>query len=119
MTTRSRLISAAMAVLVALAGPLTLIAAPGIAAAQSQPQAASEPTGGQKAGAVALNFVYVPGKAIICSAGTIGSAVVMLITFGSAYREAVRVFNEGCSGDWVLTAAHVAGQVPPPTPSDY
>ena len=108
-----------MAVLVALAGPLAILTTPGVGSAQSQAPAPPEPTGGQKAGAVALNVVYVPAEAIICTAGTIGSAVVMLITFGTAYREAVRVFNEGCSGDWVLTPAHVAGQVPPATPSDY
>jgi hypothetical protein len=114
MTTRSRLLGATMVVVLALAGPFALVTTPGVAFAQSQPQPSSEPSGGLKAGTVALNMVYVPGKAIICTAGAIGSAAVMLITFGTAYREAVRVFNEGCSGDWVLTTAQVTNHEPPP-----
>jgi len=66
-----------------------------------------------RVGAGVLNVAYVPGKAIVCGLGTIASAVVMVITFGSAYRAAVETFKEGCGGDWVLTPEHVAGKIPP------
>ena len=63
---------------------------------------------GARIGAGVLNVVYVPGKAIICGAGTIVAAGFMLATFGSAYREAVSFFNEGCRGSWMLTPEEVA-----------
>ena len=61
-----------------------------------------------KIGAGALNVVYLPGKAIVCGAGTLVAGAFMLATFGSAYREAVSFFNEGCSGAWLLTPEQVA-----------
>ena len=66
------------------------------------------PGTGAKIGAGALNVVYLPGKAIVCGAGTLVAGLVMLATFGSAYREATSFFNEGCSGAWLLTAEQVA-----------
>lgn len=67
-----------------------------------------EPGVGAKIGAGVLNVVYVPGKAIICTAGTLVAGGFMLLTFGSAYREAVSFFNEGCRGSWVITPEQVA-----------
>ena len=67
-----------------------------------------QPTQGDKVGAGFLNVVYIPGKAILCGTGTLASAGLMLLTFGSAYHEAVSVFNEGCGGRWVLTPYDVA-----------
>lgn len=63
---------------------------------------------GAKIGAGVLNVVYVPGKAIICGTGTLVAGVFMLATFGTAYREAVSFFNEGCGGAWLLTGEQVA-----------
>jgi hypothetical protein len=63
---------------------------------------------GAKIGAGVLNVVYVPGKAIVCTAGTLVAGGFMLLTFGSAYREAVSFFNEGCRGSWVITPEQVA-----------
>src|SRR5712692_5691341 len=54
-----------------------------------------EPSAGVKVGTGFLNVVYVPGKAILCGVGTAGSALLMLLTFGSAYRAAADLFNEG------------------------
>ena len=73
-----------------------------------QPETVAEtsrrPTGiGAKIGAGVLNVVYVPGKAITCTAGTLVAGAFMLATFGTAYREAVSFFNDGCRGSWVLT----------------
>jgi hypothetical protein len=69
---------------------------------------APPPGTGAKVGAGVLNVVYVPGKAIICGAGTIVAGGLMLLTFGSAYREAASFFNDGCGGSWVLTPEQVA-----------
>jgi hypothetical protein len=81
-----------------------------------QPPMASvpyQPTQGDRVGAGFLNVVYVPGKAILCGAGTVASAGIMLLTFGSAYRAAVDIFSEGCGGQWVLTAYDVAAKHSP------
>ena len=66
------------------------------------------PGTGAKIGAGVLNVVYLPGKLITCSAGTLVAGAFMLATFGTAYREATSFFNEGCGGAWLLTAEQVA-----------
>ena len=78
-----------------------------------QPETVEEPVTaapgtGAKIGAGVLNVVYVPGKAILCTAGTLVAGAFMLATFGSAHREAVSFFNEGCGGAWLLTPEQVA-----------
>jgi hypothetical protein len=94
----------------ALTGPLLS----GAAVAQLTEGAPDvEVSTGDRVGAGVLNVAYVPGKAIVCGLGTVASAVVTLVTLGSAYRAAVATFKEGCGGTWVLTPEHVAGKVPP------
>ena len=92
-----------------------------LAAAQSAPappsmpaeaRGPSEPGQGAQVGAGVLNVVYVPGKVILCSTGTVVSAGLMLLTFGSAHRAAVDLFNQGCGGAWVLTPYDVIRQRP-------
>ena len=75
-------------------------------AAPEAPEVA--PSTGARIGAGVLNVVYLPGRAIVCGAGTIVAAGFMLATFGSAYREAVSFFNDGCRGSWMLTPEEVA-----------
>jgi len=72
-----------------------------------------QPTQADRVGAGFLNVVYVPGKAILCSFGTVASAGLMLLTFGNAYHAAVEIFNEGCGGRWVLSPYDVASKRPP------
>jgi len=69
-----------------------------------------QPTQGDQVGAAVLNIVYVPGKAILCGSGTLAGGLIMLLTFGSGYRAAVQIFNEGCAGKWALTPYDVAGK---------
>ena len=83
------------------------------------PVTSNEPTPGDATAAGIMNVVYVPGKAIICTAGVITSTVLLLLTFGSAYRAARGVFQEGCSSPWVLTADHVSGRIPGPGDPGY
>ncbi len=85
----------------------------------TEPVTNYEPTPGDATAAGIMNVVYVPGKAIICTAGVLTSTVLMLLTFGSAYRAARGVFQEGCSSPWVLTADHVSGKIPGPGDPGY
>ena len=84
-----------------------------------EPVTSHDPTAGDATAAGFMNVVYVPGKAIICTAGVLTSTLVMLLTFGSAYRAARGVFLEGCSSPWVLTADHVSGKIPGPGDPGY
>lgn len=71
-------------------------------------------TENHRVGATFVNMVHVPGKAILCGMGAMLSTVVLLVTFGSAYELAVKTFEEGCHGDWVLKPEHLAGQIQRP-----
>jgi hypothetical protein len=85
----------------------------------TEPVTNHEPTSGDATAANIMNVVYVPGKAIICTAGVVTSTILLLLTFGSAYRQARGVFQEGCSSPWVLTADHVSGKIPGPGDPGY
>jgi len=85
----------------------------------TEPVTNHEPTPGDATAAGIMNVVYVPGKAIICTAGVVTSTILLLLTFGSAYRQARGVFQEGCSSPWVLTADHVSGKIPGPGDPGY
>jgi hypothetical protein len=85
----------------------------------TEPVTSNEPTPGDATAAGIMNVVYVPGKAIICTAGVVTSTILLLLTFGSAYRQARGVFQEGCSSPWVLTADHVSGKIPGPGDPGY
>jgi hypothetical protein len=84
-----------------------------------EPITSKDPTEGDATAAGFLNVIYVPGKAIICTAGVLTSTLVMLLTFGSGYRAARGVFLEGCSAPWALTADHVSGKIPGPGDAGY
>ena len=84
-----------------------------------EPVTSHEPTPGDATAANIMNVVFVPGKAIICTAGVLTSTVLMLLTFGSAYRAARGVFQEGCSSPWALTAEHMSGKIPGPGDPGY
>jgi len=99
--------------LMALTGPLLSRAAVVEAAELSSSAADVEVADADRVGAGFLNVVYVPGKAIVCSLGTVASTALMIVTLGSAYRAAIATFKEGCGGTWVLTPEHVAGKIPP------
>ncbi|MCI0545914.1 MAG: hypothetical protein L0027_01365 [Candidatus Rokubacteria bacterium] len=111
-----RCLSVVLALALALTGPLAPL--PAFAQASQlpftyeDPVRSTEPTSADAVGAGFLNILYVPGKAILCGLGTIAATGLMLLTFGSAYRPAVQVFQDGCHGQWVLTAENVSGKVP-------
>jgi hypothetical protein len=95
-----------------LLAPMALPAAAQQAAAPADPgppQPTVEVTDAHRAGAVALNLVYVPGKVITCAAGAGVAALAMLITLGSQYDTAIRLYKEGCDKPWFIEGEHVAG----------
>lgn len=55
-------------------------------------------------GAVAVNVIHIPGKLVLCALGGALGLVTLGITFGSGYRAAARVVQEGCGSPWVITA---------------
>ena len=113
----SRWLCAALVLVLVIGGALVPLAAAQTAPAPPPMPAEApglpEPGQGAKVGAALLNVVYVPGKVILCSTGTVVSAGLMLLTFGSAYHAAVELFNQGCGGGWVLTPYDVTGRRPP------
>lgn len=121
MIRKHRWLCAAMAVVLTLTGPLALLLVPAPAGAQTsqmsgmpgEKAASMEPTDLHRAGSAFVNLFYVPGKVILCAAGTVVTTLVLLGTFGSGYNAAGKVFNEGCGGDWVVTPEHISGKIPP------
>lgn len=101
-----RWMAAGLAFITVLAGPF----ASWTALAQQAP-AGLEPSEAQKTGAALMNVFHVPGKAIVCTLGTAGTIGLLVLTFGSAYRRAADVFEEGCGGDWVITGEHLSGKI--------
>ena len=65
---------------------------------------AKEPGPAYQAGAVGVNLVRVPGKAVVCVIGGAVGFVALLITAGSGYRAAASVVKEGCGSPWTITA---------------
>lgn len=95
-----------LAITLLLTGPL----APLAWAQQPRPaeEAAKAPeakgTDPYKVGAVAVNVVRVPGKALLCTLSGGVAFVALLITFGTAHRTAAWAIEQGCGGPWTITA---------------
>lgn len=108
-----RWLCAVMVAVVALTGSFAVVPRPAAAQMSDDQPGNLEPTEGDRAGAIALNFAYVPGKALMCGLGTIAGATFAVISFGTGYRAARNLFLEGCGGDWILTGEHLTGKIPP------
>jgi hypothetical protein len=119
MTIIPRWLCALVAFTMILAGPLATWTAGAQGLMQQQqssilsepPSGSAEPSEGDAVAAGLMNVVYVPGKVILCSLGTIASFGALVVTFGSGYKFAKDIFVEGCGGDWVLTADHLSGKI--------
>lgn len=109
---RLRWLSIVVAVAVLMVGPL----GPSAWAQQSQPpklygevvkapeRPAPTASTAYGVGAVGVNLIRVPGKTVLCALGGVAGLVTLAITFGSGYRAAAKVVEEGCGGPWVLSA---------------
>ena len=60
--------------------------------------------GAYEAGAVFASLFLAPGRAVLCGLGTGAAVLLMVVTFGTGYGTAKRVFEEGCVGPYVVTA---------------
>ena len=76
--------------------------------------ATSEADGHYEAGAAVTNIFRVPGKAIVCGASVVASLVVLGITFGTEYEDAMRFVKNGCSGPWIVEPVDVRKAVDGP-----
>ena len=52
--------------------------------------------------AAVTNVFLVPGRAITCAAGAIAGVGILALSFGTGYRAAGNLFNEGCGGKWIV-----------------
>ena len=64
---------------------------------------AETPGAGYQTAAVLADIFYVPGKALICTAGVGFNIILLGLTFGSAYRGGADVMREGCGGKWYVS----------------
>ena len=110
-----KVVSAVLMMLLVLSGPLGPLA---WAQEKSEGQMAPAKKDGSawEFGAAVVNTVHVPGKAILCGVGAVSGVAVLLLTFGSGYGATARIWDEGCSGKWTVTAADVK---PQPEESDF
>ncbi len=83
---------------------------------EGQMAPAKKDDGAWEFGAAVVNTVHVPGKAILCGVGAVSGVAVLLLTFGSGYGATARIWDEGCSGKWTVTAADLK---PQPEESDF
>lgn len=109
---RTRWLCSVLVLILILTGP----AAPMTVLAQTQ--SGTPVTSRHETGAAWVNVFYVPGKAILCGLGAIGSAGILLLTFGQAYRPAVQVYREGCQGKWTVSGEDIA-KIPEPRTDLY
>lgn len=124
MSSATRMIALTMVVATALAGPL----APLAAAQQASPPAGtaegSTKTGqgsltAYDVGAGVMNALYVPGKAVLCTVGVGFSTVLLIVTFGTAYKAVTAIVEEGCTGKWILTGEDIKPDQPVRAPGDW
>lgn len=111
--TAARVVAAAVALCMTLAGPLTPYAAAQQPSQPAQPELFQEQLkitpeaerhrGLYTTGAVFVNMFLVPGRAITCGLGGLAAGAVLALTLGTAYRAASGVVHEGCGGKWIVT----------------
>ena len=126
MTVAFRVAAVSLMMSLLIAGPF----APLVAAQQpAQPDPSKEPKPGEVrftqdfydvTAGVATAFL-IPGRAITCVMGGGAGLVVLLLTFGTAYRAATRALEEGCGGKWIVKGEDLMPSDSPPMttmPSD-
>ncbi len=87
-----------------LCGPLVALA-PAQQPAQPDLMQESLKTSGTTAydvGAGLANVAYVPGKMVLCGIGAAVGAGLLAVTFGSGYKAATAIAEDGCGGKWAL-----------------
>ena len=114
----SKLLVLSILPLMLLTGPLAPFGwaqqqAPGMAPPQEPAkEAAPLPGGVYEVGAGIATAVNLPLRTALCVVGGVLGFTALLVTFGSGYRFATGIVEEGCGGPWVLTADHMKGTAP-------
>jgi hypothetical protein len=75
---------------------------------QNQP-APSGPSGGDVAAAVVSDFIYIPGKTVVCITSGVLWTAAMALTMGMLYKDAGDFVHDCCTGKWVLTGEDFMG----------
>ncbi len=110
-----RVLSVIVAVSVALTGPTAVLAQSEKSEAASKTAAEQEADKGNpadaayKVGAGVATVINIPMRTGLCALGAAGGLATLIATFGSGYRFAARVVEEGCGGPWVITPEHLKG----------
>jgi hypothetical protein len=89
-----------------------LIAAVALAGCAMHGPARPQSEADDGAGAVATNFWYTPGRALICGTSAILAGFVMTVTLGQSYDSASEVLHGACSGPWTVSDQDVRNTVP-------
>jgi hypothetical protein len=115
----AKVLSVALAVSMALTGPVAVMAqskepeaapkAPAETAAAQKSDTSSPEDAAYKVGAGVATVINVPMRTGLCALGAAGGLVTLIVTFGSGYRFAARVVEEGCGGPWIITPEHLKG----------
>lgn len=132
MTTRIRVVAALLVAALLGGGPLATVAGAQQPAPPTQPPAPDlfqESLKGQRTGtehkaaygvgAAVTNVFLVPGRAITCGVGGVVGVAVLALTFGTGYRAASSVWQEGCGGKWVVTGDDLRPDSPSGRHLDY
>lgn len=105
--------SVVLAVVLTLSGPLNVLAqskeseaTPAPAEGSASPDLRDLP---YMVGSGIATIVNLPLRTGLCVLGSGIGLFVMVISFGSGYRAATRVVEEGCGGPWLITPAHLKG----------
>lgn len=107
-----KLVSVVLVVALVLSGPLAPVAwAQEKTGGQMEP-AAEKGDGAWMLGAAVATGVNIPGRTALCALGGVAGFAVLLLSIGSGYQLAGRAWQEGCAGPWVITPAHLKGEVP-------
>jgi len=72
-----------------------------------------------EAGAGVATAVNIPMRGVLCAAGGVLGFAALVVTFGSGYRFATAIVEEGCSGPWTITPDHLKGTVRPAEARGY
>ena len=115
MTTAIRLVTLMLILSLTAGGPLApaLAQQPAQSAPPMQPDLFQERMkasprterneGAYNAGAGIVNLFLVPGRVVTCAVGSAVGIVVLALTFGTGYKAAAGVGQEGCGGKWIVT----------------
>lgn len=112
-----KIVSLVLAVVLTLSGPLNVLAQSKESEATAASPAPSTDGAGEsgmrdvpyKVGAGVATVINIPLRSVLCVLGSGIGLFVMVISFGSGYRAATRVVEEGCGGPWLITPAHLKG----------